>query len=145
MFAIDFLILADFAEVVGGKLYLQGGGWDRLTAGGGFPVVRNVGVAVGINVPWEETNRRYTMSVQVINDDSQAVLLSAEGQLETGRPPGIVVGQEQLVVMALQGVLTFQAPGEFRVVASINGEEQRRKAFRVIEAAGATRPNRPRT
>ena len=29
--SIEWLILADAAEVVGGKLYLMGGGWDRLT------------------------------------------------------------------------------------------------------------------
>ena len=25
---VDFLVLADHAEVVGGKLYMMGGGWD---------------------------------------------------------------------------------------------------------------------
>ena len=28
---IDFMLLADKAEVLGGKLYMMGGAWDRLT------------------------------------------------------------------------------------------------------------------
>jgi hypothetical protein len=28
---LDYLLVADGAQVVGGKLYLLGGGWDRLT------------------------------------------------------------------------------------------------------------------
>ena len=28
---VDWLILADSAQVTGGKLYMLGGGWDRLT------------------------------------------------------------------------------------------------------------------
>ena len=29
---IEWLILADEAELVNGKLYMMGGGWDRITA-----------------------------------------------------------------------------------------------------------------
>ena len=28
---IDYLILADWAEVINGKIYLQGGGWSAIT------------------------------------------------------------------------------------------------------------------
>jgi len=34
---VEWLILADAAQVVGNKLYLMGGGWDKLTINNVFP------------------------------------------------------------------------------------------------------------
>src|SRR5660397_182444 len=48
---LDYLLVADGAQVVGGKLYLLGGGWDRLTVpqlpGGEFEVGRPTGLRSG--------------------------------------------------------------------------------------------------
>jgi hypothetical protein len=132
---LDFLILADFAEVANSKLYLQGGCWDVLGVGTGFPHQRNIGVAAGIDIPWEDTNHRYTLKVDVFNDDTQEVVIAVEGQLETGRPAGLPPGQAQLVTMALNGVLNLAGPGQFVVRAFIDGVEQRRRPFRVVNTA----------
>ncbi|MGI8925985.1 MAG: DUF6941 family protein [Tepidiformaceae bacterium] len=129
---IDFVILADWAQVVAGKLYLQGGGWDTLTAQS-FPHQQNIAVAVGLKVPWGATNQKYTVTINVVNEDTQAGLIRLEGQLESGRPPGIAPGADQLVTMALNSAGAIPSAGSYLVTASINGEERRRKAFRVLE------------
>ncbi len=57
--SLDYLLVADGADAVGGKLYLLGGGWDRLMVPQlpGPPAVP-FAVALGINVPWNLTNRK---------------------------------------------------------------------------------------
>ena len=50
---IEWLILADGAQVVGNKLYLMGGGWDKLQINGGFPKQHATGIALAIKVPRE--------------------------------------------------------------------------------------------
>ena len=54
---VEWLILADEAEVVNGKLYMMGGGWDRLTAQS-LPWGQHMAIAVAIRVPWMDTNRQ---------------------------------------------------------------------------------------
>ena len=48
--SIEWLILADAAEVVGGKLYVMGGGWDRLTVHS-QSAKKNLAVALALRVP----------------------------------------------------------------------------------------------
>ena len=54
---VDWLILADHAEVIGGKLYMNGGGWNRVATKGSFPVTKSFSVALAIRVPWTLTNK----------------------------------------------------------------------------------------
>lgn len=129
---VDFLILSDWAQVLGGKLYLQGGGWDTLTAAN-FPHQQNIGVALSLRVPWNATNQRYSVDLDVANDDTQEALLKLHAELETGRPPGIPPGTDQFVMIALNGAPTLSRPGSFVIRASVNGEESRRKVFRVMQ------------
>ena len=52
---IDFLLLADRAEVLNGKLYLMGGAWDRRQIRDiDSPV--SLTIVVGVLVPWNLTN-----------------------------------------------------------------------------------------
>ena len=46
---VDYLLLADRAEVVNNKLYVMGGGWDQANASK-FPHTLAVGVAVGLRI-----------------------------------------------------------------------------------------------
>ncbi len=132
---VEFLILADWAQVLGGKLYLQGGGWDTLTVGSAFPHKRNLGIAAGFTVPWAATNQKANIALEVKDDDTQSSLFKLEGQLEAGRPPGIPPGIDQLVLMALNNVAEFESSGSHVIVVTIDGEERRRKAFRVVQAS----------
>ena len=77
---LDYLLVADGAQVVGGKLYLLGGGWDRLTVPQlpGRPAMP-FSVAVGVNVPWSLTNRKMSFSIDVHDTDGGHV-----GQLVGG-------------------------------------------------------------
>ena len=119
---VEWLILADYAEIVGGKLYLMGGGWDVLNVNTGFPHVRPVGLAAAFSVPWNETNERRNVEIDIQTEDGQSVGKMG-GQFEVGRPAGIKQGQDQRFQLAANCASTLPAPGTYVIVARIEGEE----------------------
>lgn len=129
---VEWLILADAAQVVGGKLYLLGGGWDILTVNAGFPVEQRCAVAAAFKVGWNETNQPHDVTIEIADEDGRT-LLTVGAQLEAGRPPGIPPGQDQRAQLALDVTLRFQTPGTYVVTARIAGEEGCRVPFRVVE------------
>jgi hypothetical protein len=129
---VEWLILGDFAQIVGGKLYLQGGGWDVLTVNSRFPARQNVGLAAAVSVPWDSTNRRHAIDFQVLTDDSDEVLAKIETHFEVGRPAGRPAGQRQRWQMAGNLPLTFKKAGTYAVVVRIEGEESARVHFNVV-------------
>jgi len=133
---VEWLILADGAQVVGGKLYLLGGGWDVLTVNSAFPVTQRCAVAAAFRIPWNETNQRHNVEIEIASDDGKS-LAKIGGQLEIGRPVGIPPGSEQRAQLAADVPLEFKEPGVFAIVARVEGQEETRTAFRVIAGPGS--------
>lgn len=129
---VEWLILADYVEIIGGKLYLMGGGWDVLTVNTAFPLARPVGLAAAFSVAWNETNQRHNVEIDIQTDDGQSVG-SVKAQFEVGRPAGVKQGQDQRFQLAANNVpLNLAAPGTYVIVARVEGQEQRRVPFNVI-------------
>ena len=131
---IAHALLADYAEIVNGKLYLMGGGWDRWFAPA-VPVQVRLAIAVGVRVGWEETNKTIPIRMWVEDDDG-AELVRIEGQVNVGRPPGLPPGSDQLSQMAANVPLNIPHHGGFRVrivAGEDEGAIERRLAFRVEE------------
>jgi len=124
--AIDFLILADGAQVQNGKLYVLGGGWERLQFDT-YPQTLPVGIALGVRVPWGETNRRHSFRVRGLNADGEEIF-SGQGEFELGRPPGLPKGMSQMFQVAMNLPLPVPAPGEYTVEATIDDGVARRLA-----------------
>jgi hypothetical protein len=95
---IDYALIADHADIVGGKLYLMGGGWDTFSAAT-LPAQVRLAVVVGVRIGWDETNRPVPVIVTVEDDDG-ATLVRIEGQVNVGRPPTLPPGATQLAQMA---------------------------------------------
>lgn len=136
---VEFLILADAAQAVGGKLYMLGGGWDVLTINNAFPAQRPFAIALGLSVAWNETNQRHNVTVEIADEDGQQAA-TMSGQLEVGRPPGLPSGQPQRVVIALDGVLRIEKPGGFVIVAKVEDQEAKRVRFRIVPGPGVATP-----
>ena len=128
---VDCLILADGAQVVGGKLYVLGGGWNTVWSKT-FPSQHRMSVAVGLSVGWMETNRRHTFNLSVETVDNVRMVDIATGQFEIGRPPGTTPGTDQLFMVAINVDLALDEPRELFMVLSINNEELKRIPFRVV-------------
>ena len=135
----EWLILADGAQVVGGKLYVLGGGWETLASAQGFPFSRTLAIAVAFSVPWNETNQRHQIEIEIADEDG-GPLAKLEGPLEVGRPPGIPIGRPQRIQLAFDAELKFVKQGTYVITVRVEGQESRRLSFHVT-ALPAARPS----
>jgi hypothetical protein len=137
---IDYLLLADGAQVQGGKLYVLGGGWDRLQFPT-YPSRLTVGLAFGVRVPWNETNRKHSFVIRGMTTDGTDELFRAEGEFEVGRPPGVPQGMSQIFQMAATLPLNIPKPGTYVVEAKIDsGKAGRHLPFFAVQLQGVTAP-----
>jgi Family of unknown function (DUF6941) len=126
---IDYLLVADRAEVVNGKLYLMGGSWDRIQPQQ-FPHRMMLGIAIGVRIPFAYTDDQHTVAVELLHGDTR--LIGFEAKLATGRPPGMA-GMDMLVPMAFNIPIAIPGEGQVAVKAVIDGSHGRRHDIKVIE------------
>jgi hypothetical protein len=136
---VEWLILADYTEIIGGKLYLMGGGWDRLTVNSAFPLTKPVGMAAAFRVPWNETNQPQNVEIEIQTDDGESVG-KVGAQFEVGRPPGMKAGQDQRFQLAANVPLTLRRPGGYVIVARVEGQEAGRVPFNVMAGPALEAP-----
>jgi hypothetical protein len=120
---VDYLIIADRADVVGGKLYLMGGSFNRIQPPQ-FPFRLILGIAVGVRVPVHESDAQHHLEVTISPID-EAPLVKLEGRIATGRPPGLR-NIDVLVPMAFNLEVVFQKAGEYVLKAVVDGQRARR-------------------
>lgn len=121
------LLLADAVQAVAGKLYILGGGWS--IAGPG-PVT--MGLAVKVEVPWDQANRKHQIRFALVDSDDQPVMIATPtgdqpvqfgGEFEPGRPAGLRPGTPLDVTLAVNlGALPLPSDGRYVWRCFINGE-----------------------
>ena len=124
---VDYLLVADRAEVVNGKLYLMGGSWDRIQPPK-FPHRMMLGIALGVRIPFAHTEDQHKVGVEIHHEDKR--LLGFEAKLTTGRPPGMA-GMDMLVPMAFNIPLAIPEEGQVVLRASVDDREPRRHDIKV--------------
>ena len=134
---VEWLIIADAAQVVGGKLYLLGGGYDRVTLPKGPPAPHSMAVAVAFRVPWNETNTKHAFDIEILDGDGHKIF-GGSGQFEVGRAAGIPPGQDQRTQLAMNIGWRVDKLGSYEAVARVMNAE-RRFPFHVV-ANGASAP-----
>jgi hypothetical protein len=130
---LSTFVIADHAEAVNGKLYLVGGAWNRISATA-LPVVHHhLSVAVVLHVPWEAANQHHQIELRLVDADGQAMIPEPiHGQLETGRPPHLRTGDEQMVVLCFNlNSLRFESAGTYEFRFLVDGAEMGQLSFQV--------------
>src|SRR5947207_13628047 len=69
------MMLADAAQAVNGKLYIMGGGWSVMG-----PEPTPYAIALKVEVPWDETNKRHTLVLRLLDDDGRPVRVAARNE-----------------------------------------------------------------
>lgn len=121
------LLLADAAQAIGGKLYVLGGGWS-ITG----PDPATFAIAIKIEVPWDEANKRHKLSLELVDADDQPVRLASltgeqqpikfGGEFEVGRPPGLKPGTPLDFTAAINfGAVPLPPGGRYVWRLSIDG------------------------
>jgi hypothetical protein len=127
----DFVILADSAQVQGEKLFMLGGGWSLIWAKE-FPAQHAMSVAAGILVPWLETNSRHQFRIQVRAEDG-TVFGDITGEFEQGRPPGLLPGTTQRVMLTINLSIRIERPCEAVTELSLDGKLAKTVPFRIVQ------------
>jgi hypothetical protein len=134
------MLLADHAQVADGKLFISGGGW-AFCGPGAVPC----SVVLLFHVPWQQTNEKIPFALRLIDEDGYPVPQSEgqqpigiTGQLEAGRPAGMLPGTEINVPIAFNVVLNLPPARRYTWVLEADGhtEESWRLSFATRQAPG---------
>ncbi len=131
---VDYALLADAVQVVQGKLYVLGGGWDTLFVPG-FPArFPSLGVGLRIRVPWSWADQVVVIGVDLQEEDGARVLPSpplTQG-LKVTRPDGLPEGSDLGVARSFTfNNITFPKAGGYSFVISIDEQIASRLRFSV--------------
>lgn len=129
-------MLADAAQVQGGKLFVLGGGFDTISARK-FPVVhRSLSVALVAEIQPDERHRDLEIEIVLMDEDGAEVGVQAKGKLRVGAPPNLPPGSTSIVpiVSPFYNVKFPEAKG-YVFHVGYEGEELARVRFRVVEIA----------
>jgi hypothetical protein len=134
------ILLADAAQVQGGKLYILGGGWSQIG-----PEPTPTAIVLRFEVPWAQANQRHHWELSLVDADGKGVLLPTpegeqplvlSGDLEVGRPAGLTPGIDLEVPVAINlAPLPLPPDGRYRWQLSIAGETREE-----WQASFSTRP-----
>lgn len=134
------ILLADFAEVVGGKLYVMGGGWSVIG-----PAPTPSAIALKIEVPWTKANQKHSLQLELLDSDYRPIQVPTpdgdapvvlSGDFEVGRPAGVPAGVPLDVLFAFKlGPLPLSPGTRYVWRLSIDGSTDD-----TWQAAFSTRP-----
>lgn len=142
-------MLADYAMVSEGKLFLTGAGITDIVTAPQAPFVISVHVGVVVRVPYTATNQQHEIRVRLLDADERPVKPFVPGQdpdsllplelatqITVGRPPQLVVGDEQSVALAFGvGNAPLEQDGGYHFSVEVDGTEMTRLPLRVHKAA----------
>lgn len=127
-------MLADAAQVQGGKLFVLGGGFDTISARA-IPVVhRALALAMVAEVAPEERHRDLEIVIRLVDEDGQPMEVEAKGRLRVGAPPNLPPGSPSSVplVSPFYNIRFPEAKG-YAFVVELDGSELARVGFRVVQ------------
>ncbi len=126
-------MLADSAQVQGGKLFVLGGGFDTITTRS-LPVVhRSLAVALVAVVSPEERHRDLVITVNLVGEDDESIGVEAKGRLRVGAPPNLPPESSSVVPIVTPFYnVRFKEAQKYGFVVGFEGEELARVAFRVM-------------
>ncbi len=127
-------MLADAAQVQGGKLFLLGGGFDTISARSVPVVHRSLTLALVAEVEPEERHRDLEIEISLIDEDGQSLDVEAKGKLRVGAPPNLPPGSVSIVpiVSPFYNIRFPEAKG-YAFVVKFDDEELARVRFRVVQ------------
>ena len=129
-------MLADAAQVQGGKLFVLGGGFDTISVRT-LPVVhRSLALAMVAEVDPDERHRDLEITIQLVDEDGQDLDVEARGKLKVGAPPNLPPGATSIVpiVSPFHNIEFPEAKG-YAFVIDFEGEELARVRFRVVRVS----------
>ncbi len=86
-------------------------------------------VAVGVLIPWNDTNRPMPLSISLLDVDGAALIPPLQTQLKAGRPANATPGQKLRFMLAVNLHVVLPKPGEYLVEAQVDHGAVKRVSF----------------
>jgi hypothetical protein len=128
-------MLADSAQVSGGKLYVLGGAFDTINARAFPAAVRSLSVVLVAEVGPADRNRDLPLAISLLDEDGSPLGVESKAMMRVGAPSSLPAGASSPIplVGSFTGV-RFPKPGGYVFIIEHEGEELGRIPFRVQEA-----------
>jgi hypothetical protein len=115
---IDYAILADAAQAVGGKIFILGGGWNVFRSPS-FPAQVQLSLAIGIGFTSDEIGGPYPLKIVIADDAGVPIVPELNGQIETGQPAQDLPKALSVKVPVVWNVsLVVPRPGRYGIVVT---------------------------
>ncbi len=115
---IEYALLADAAQAVGGKVFILGGGWNLFRAPN-FPAPVQLAIAVGLGFTAEEVGIQFPLNVVIADEAGVPVVPEMKGQVETGQPaPDVPKTASVKIPVAINISLSLPHPGTYGIVVT---------------------------
>ena len=129
---IDFVILADAAQCVNGKLYMLGAGWSEMRSPT-FPTIGNVGIALRILFDPSTSVEEYDVKIAILGEDNTDIIPPIKAKI-VRKGTSQTVGRPDGINFAANIGLQLQQPGPYRFRVSC-GEASKEIEFEAVMAA----------
>lgn len=138
-----WLILADYAQVHAGKLFINGGGINLVGPG-----QINMGVAAAAEIPYTDRSRRQRFRIALFNQDGQPFIintpvgsspLEVQGEFESVPAPGSPAGNPLTWVFAFNIAGMSMSGGTYEWRLHL-GDEERPTAVSIFAVRTAPSP-----
>jgi uncharacterized protein DUF6941 len=142
-------LLCDAAQVVGGKLYILGGGWSYQYLQSPDNPITEV-VALDFTIPWGRTNVQLAIVVAITDEDGEAVTtgdddrpVRMEGNIVVGCPPTARAGADIHVPVVIPFSPFRVDPGGYVCEVTVDGDPVARTGFQVMNLPTQFQPGGP--
>ncbi|MGH7814566.1 MAG: DUF6941 family protein [Candidatus Binataceae bacterium] len=141
---IEFLVLADSAQVADGKLFILGGGWGVFRSGN-YPAHAQLAVGLNMLIPWEEAGGKFPLSITIADDTGVPIIPEITGQIQAANSAQLPKGTIQKAPLAVNLNVSLPHPGRYTISAAAGASriETFFDAIFVGKTAAATTPVAP--
>jgi len=113
---IEFLVLADAAQVADGKLYIMGGGWGIFRSGN-YPAHAQLAVGLNMLIPYEEAGGKFPLSISIADDAGVLIVPEITGQIQAADSGQLPKGTIQKAPLAVNMNVSLPRPGRYTISA----------------------------
>lgn len=116
---INFVMLADAAQVANGKLFIMGGDWN-IYRSGNYPLNVQVALAFSVSFGPNEIGIKYPMKIVFVDEGGIPIIPEMQGQVEIGPPPeDQPKGMSPKLPFAINLGLQIPRPGKYEVKVTV--------------------------
>lgn len=125
---------ADHAEAVNGKVYVNGGFWNRWR-GTSYPrVFPPLAVVAVLDVPFAQYHRNHKIVINLVDADEKEQPLRAEGIIRVGADVSMDYGESSLVPFAANFTnVLIPSAGTYSFVLTVNDAELDRFQVKAVQ------------